>query len=437
MSVKLNNTIKYKDFIRYALNGYNINRRKQIDEPIPDYPAVLSHYLQNTAHDPMFGGMEFKVRCENSLNEYSDSIGKPPAGDIKQLKLLLNDIPYPPPPNPKFTFIDIFAGIGGIRLAFQNAGGKCVFSSEWDRFAQQTYFENFGEYPFGDIKQFTDVEKIADDVLKKLIPDHDVLCAGFPCQPFSIAGVSKKNSLGRAHGFDDPTQGTLFFDLKRILKLKKPKAFLLENVKNLLSHDNGRTFKVISEALDDLGYVWDYKIVDAAKWVPQNRKRIFIVGYNPTYIKITKKDITIPFEADKNYKYPDLSSIIEKDAAPNFTLGPGTWSTLVRHKKHHAESGNGFGYGLIPFPVPENTITRTISARYHKDGAEILIAQKGKRPRRLTIKEAMQLQGFDNERFIFPVSDTQAYRQIGNSVAVPAIEATAKEIYKVLKSFKV
>ena len=169
--------------------------------------------------------------------------------------MLFNDIPYPPPLNPKFTFIDIFAGIGGIRMAFQNAGGKCIFSCEWNSFAQKTYYENFGEYPFGDIKQFTDMDKVSDAELFKLIPDHDVLCAGFPCQPFSIAGVSKKNSLGRAHGFDDPTQGTLFFDLKRIIKVKRPKAFMLENVKHLLNHDGGRTFAVIAKTLDSLGYI--------------------------------------------------------------------------------------------------------------------------------------------------------------------------------------
>jgi DNA (cytosine-5)-methyltransferase 1 len=429
-------SVKYKEFIRFVLNSYVNGRKKLIDDSIPDYPAVLSHYLQNPAHDPIFGGTECKVECERALYEFSESSGKKPYGDIAQLKLLFNDIPYPPPSNPKFTFIDLFAGIGGIRLAFQNAGGKCVFTSEWNYYAQQTYFENFGEYPFGDIKQFTEANKISDSDLYKFIPDHDVLCAGFPCQPFSIAGVSKKNSLGRAHGFADPTQGTLFFDLKRIIKVKRPKAFLLENVKHLLNHDGGRTFKVISKALDDLGYIWDFKIVDAAKWVPQNRKRIFIVGYNPDVVSIDKSDIVIPEKPDKNYHYHDLSSIIEKDVSSNHTLGPGTWATLERHKKHHAASGNGFGYGLIPFPVPESTIARTISARYYKDGAEVLIAQKGKRPRRLTVKEAMQLQGFDKDRFVFPVSDSQAYKQIGNSVAVPAIEATAREICKVLKSLK-
>jgi DNA (cytosine-5)-methyltransferase 1 len=432
MAAKIKSTVRYKDLMEFAFQGYVNGHRKKIDSITPEYKAVLSHYLLSPGTEPVFGGDAFKVACGQALYDYSDSIGKRPFRDATQLKLVFDDIPYPPPVNPKFTFIDIFAGIGGIRLAFQNVGGKCVFSSEWNPYAQKTYFENFGEYPFGDIKLFTDVNNISDDMLNKLIPDHDVLCAGFPCQPFSIAGVSKKNSLGRAHGFDDPTQGTLFFDLKRILKVKRPKAFLLENVKHLLNHDGGRTFKVISKALDSLGYVWTYKIVDASNWVPQNRKRIFIVGFNPEFIDIDKSDIVIPEKPADNFHPVPLAEIIEKNVAPLYTLGPGTWATLERHKKHHAASGNGFGYGLIPYPVPENTITRTLSARYYKDGAEVLIAQKGKRPRRLTVLEAKQLQGFDRDRFIFPVSDSQAYKQIGNSVAVPAIEATAKEIAKIL-----
>ncbi|MGA2508234.1 MAG: DNA (cytosine-5-)-methyltransferase [Chitinispirillaceae bacterium] len=433
MATSSKTSVKYKDLMKFAIRDYSNGKRKQINSKIPDYAAVLSHYLMAPERGPVFGGNDFKTACAQALYEFSESTGRKNIVNVSQLKLLFNDIPFPPPTNPKFTFIDLFAGIGGIRIAFQNAGGKCVFSSEWNTHAQQTYFENFGEYPFGDIKQFTDIEKIPDNFLYKLIPDHDVLCAGFPCQPFSIAGVSKKNSLGRKHGFEDPTQGTLFFDLKRILKVKRPKAFFLENVKHLVNHDGGQTFTVIRKALDELGYVYAFGIVDASKWLPQHRERIFIVGYNPDVVDIEKTGIIIPDRPDRSYKIPDLSSIIEKDVAPNHTLGPGTWSTLERHKKHHAESGNGFGYGLIPFPVPENTVTRTISARYYKDGAEVLIAQKGRRPRRLTVKEAKQLQGFEKDRFIFPVSDSQAYRQIGNSVTVPAVEATAKEITKVLQ----
>ena len=332
-----------------------------------------------------------------------------------------------------FKFIDLFAGIGGIRLAFEAAGGECVWSCEWDKHAQQTYERNFGELPQGDIKEFTGDDKSDKDVAR-LIPDHAVLCGGFPCQPFSLAGVSKKNSLGRKHGFDDPTQGTLFFDIKRIIQAKRPAAFFLENVKNLMHHDKGKTFEVIRKTLeDDLGYVVNWQIVDASRWVPQSRKRIFLVGYNPKKIKITKQDIIIPTEPQPGYRYPELNRIVNRYEDKRYTLGPGTWSTLERHKKHHAEAGNGFGYGLHTFPIPDGTVTRTISARYHKDGAEILLQTDGPRPRRLTVQEAAQLQGFDPTRFVFPVSDTQAYRQIGNSVAIPAVQESARQIAKVLK----
>ncbi|WDE97536.1 DNA (cytosine-5-)-methyltransferase [Lentisphaera profundi] len=334
----------------------------------------------------------------------------------------LNDfIPYPPLKKHDFTFIDLFAGIGGVRQAVQNSGGKCIFSSEWDKYAQMTYETNYGEKPFGDITKIDPAE----------IPDHDLLCGGFPCQPFSLAGVSKKNSMGRAHGFDDPTQGTLFFNIKEILRIKRPKAFLLENVKNLLSHDKGKTFEVVRQSLEDeLGYVIDYKIVNAAKWVPQHRQRILIVGFEPDKTNVKKKSqIIIPTEPSESYIYPELNKIILKKVDDKFTLGPGTWDTLVRHKAHHAKAGNGFGYGLHLTPIKKGAITRTISARYHKDGAEILIEQKDKvRPRRLTVEEAAQLQGFNMSKFKFPVSNTQAYRQIGNSVAIPAIQATAKQI---------
>jgi DNA (cytosine-5)-methyltransferase 1 len=342
------------------------------------------------------------------------------------------DIPYPPPHKPSFTFIDLFAGIGGFRIAFQNLGGKCVFSSEINRYARKTYERNFGEVPFGDICQFTG-QNISDEKLNSLIPDHDILTAGFPCQPFSLAGVSKKNSLGRKHGFEDPTQGTLFFDIKRIINVKQPRAFFLENVKNLLHHDKGKTFQIILDTLEkELGYVVNYKIVDAGKWVPQHRERTFIVGFNPDKVVVSKGDIIIPNIPAPEYKYPYLGSIVKNKVDDKYTLGPGTWDTLERHKKHHSSKGNGFGYGIHSLPVEKNTVTRTISARYHKDGAEILIAQPGRRPRRLTVNEAMQLQGYDPKKFVFPVSDSQAYKQIGNSVAVPAIQTTGVGIVDIL-----
>jgi DNA (cytosine-5)-methyltransferase 1 len=395
-----------------------------------EFEAVVSHCLLNPSiQPPLISKNDFlallKVfRLEH--NEPNKHSCKDSANPYQQLfDFIKKEIPFPEPKHPEFTFIDLFAGIGGFRIAFQNSGGKCQFTSEWDKYAKQTYFENFGEVPYGDIRKID----------KKTIPEHDVLCAGFPCQPFSLAGVSKKNSLGRKHGFEDETQGTLFFDIKEILRLKRPKAFMLENVKNLKSHDKGKTFEVIRKSLEeDLGYVVNFKIVDGAKWVPQHRERIFIVGYDPKVINITKEEIIIPTEPEPGYVFPGLKSILDMKTT-GYTVGPGTWETLKRHKKKHAEKGNGFGYGLIKVPISENQITRTISARYHKDGAEVLIEQPKDRPRRLSIIEAMQLQGYDPEKFKFPVSNTQAYRQIGNSVVVPAVEACAKEISKVLRRF--
>ncbi len=394
-----------------------------------EFPAALSHW-RHTPHlcpplmpEYIFGELINLMYDKLGLRKKKGNIKDGPLVYQSNFQFMMDDIIFPPPKNPEFTFIDLFAGIGGFRIAMQENGGKCVFSSEWDKYAKQTYEANFGEVPYGDIRKID----------KKLIPDHDVLCAGFPCQPFSLAGVSKKNSLGKKHGFDDETQGTLFFEIKEILRIKRPKAFMLENVKNLLTHDKRKTFEVIRQALeDDLGYIINWKIVDGSKWVPQHRERIFIVGYNPEKITISKENITIPEKPSNKYVYTELNKIINKKIA-GYTLGPGTWDTLERHKKHHAAIGNGFGYGLHRVPIKKGTVTRTISARYHKDGAEILIEQPKQRPRRLTVEEAMQLQGYSPMKFTFPVSKTQAYRQIGNSVVVPAITACATEIAKVLK----
>jgi DNA (cytosine-5)-methyltransferase 1 len=418
----------YKDlqkWIGYRLESY----RKAVSEWDPEFSqdphfdAAFTHWLQTK-------DLRLPFLPEGFPPTYMDE-KRLIRGAVResQLPLLIEgrDIPYPPPRAPKFTFIDLFAGIGGFRQAMQSCGGKCVFTSEWDRHAQSTYFANYGEFPYGDI---TEIDE-------NWIPDHDVLCAGFPCQPFSLAGVSKKNSMGRKHGFEDETQGTLFFDIARIINAKRPKAFFLENVKNLLRHDGGETFEVIRHALEDeLKYVIDWKVVDAANWVPQHRERVFIVGYNPKKVNVTKSDICIPTGPRGNYTYQELKSLIAKEVDPRYTLGPGTWDTLVRHKARHESKGQGFGYGIHRLPVKNGTVTRTISARYHKDGAEILIEQPGKRPRRLTVEEAMQLQGYDPTRFRFPVSNTQAYRQIGNSVAVPAIKATAQEIAKIMRANK-
>lgn len=394
----------------------------------PDARAVVSAFLHNPRiQPPKTNKIQFQELRNLAIDKILEGKNIVSNNDAQLLsQIVLGEGNFPPVKDPKFRFIDLFAGIGGFRIAFQQAGGRCVFTSEWNKYAKMTYERNFGEVPFGDIT------KISEDA----IPDHDVLCAGFPCQPFSLAGVSKKNSLGRKHGFDDETQGTLFFDIKRIIQAKRPKAFMLENVKNLMSHDKGRTFEVIRKTLEDeLGYVVNWRIVNGAKWVPQNRERIFIVGYDPKRISIKKEEIIIPSEPSSEYCYPELKSIILKKVE-GFTLGPGTWATLERHKSHHASVGNGFGYGIHNFPIKAGSVTRTISARYHKDGAEVLIQQKDNRPRMLTIEEAMQLQGYDPKRFIFPVSKTQAYKQIGNSVVVPAIAACANEIGLVLENHK-
>ena len=302
----------------------------------------------------------------------------------------------------KFTFIDLFAGIGGMRIAFDRAGGQCVYSSEWNKYSQQTYFANFGEQPEGDITKVNAAD----------IPDHDILVAGFPCQPFSIAGVSKKNSMGRATGFEDKTQGTLFFDVCRILKEKRPKAFMLENVKNLCSHDKGRTFQVIRESLEELDYEIFYKVLDGQNYVPQHRERILIVGFDRERYG---DKIDFEFNLTPRVPKPVMRDILDEEVADKYTLSDKLWTYLQNYAAKHRAAGNGFG------------VSRTLSARYYKDGSEVLIAQEGKNPRRLTPRECARLQGFP-DTFKIPVSDTQAYKQFGNSVVVPLMGEVAKLI---------
>lgn len=311
-----------------------------------------------------------------------------------------------------FTFIDLFAGIGGMRIAFEQAGGQCVYSSEWDKYSQQTYFANFGEQPDGDITK----------VKASSIPSHDILVAGFPCQPFSIAGVSKKNSLGRATGFEDKTQGTLFFDVCRILKEKRPKAFMLENVKNLCSHDRGRTFKVILEALEELDYEVFYQVLDGQSFVPQHRERILIVGFDRKHFGL---NIDFEFNISSIDPKPVMNDILESTVDDKYTLSDKLWTYLQNYAEKHKAAGNGFGYGIAPL----NGVSRTLSARYYKDGSEVLIEQTGKNPRKLTPRECARLQGFP-DTFIIPVSDTQAYKQFGNSVVVPLMSNVANLIVK-------
>lgn len=325
---------------------------------------------------------------------------------IKQMLVKVKEVPYHA--KEQYTFIDLFAGIGGMHIAYSSAGARCVYANEWNKYSQQTYYANFGIQPDDDITKV-----VAED-----IPDHDILVAGFPCQPFSIAGVSKKQSLGRATGFEDKTQGTLFFDVCRILKAKRPKAFMLENVKNLCSHDRGRTFKVIQESLAELNYKVFFQILDGKAYVPQHRERIVIVGFDMEHYG---ENINFEFALEPSEQQPVMRDILETNVSDKYTLSDKLWVYLQNYAAKHKAVGNGFGYGIAPL----DGISRTISARYYKDGSEILIAQDGKNPRRLTPRECARLQGFPDS-FKIPVSDTQAYKQFGNSVVVPLMTEVAK-----------
>lgn len=404
-----------------------------------------------------------------SINKWANDKGSVRPLKEAEVKLLTQILPSPPVHhgNASFTFADLFAGIGGIRKGFEEIGGECVFTSEWNKYAVKTYKANWycdndrhifnediRDITLSNKEKFGEVsEKNVIEHIQKTVPDINVLLAGFPCQPFSLAGVSKKNSLGRAHGFECETQGTLFFDVEMIIKAKQPEAFLLENVKNLKSHDKGNTFRIIKDTLERLGY-WvsdidvsgsdDPKIIDAKLFVPQHRERIVLVGF--------RKDLDIHhgFSLRNINQYlpeqkPAFKDILDNDVDEKYRLTPRLWEYLYGYAKKHAAKGNGFGFGLVN-PDKLDACARTLSARYHKDGSEILIDDKGwnmslaesdfwnannqkNRPRRLTPRECARLMGFDNpseSKWRIPVSDTQAYRQFGNSVAVPVFTAVAK-----------
>jgi DNA (cytosine-5)-methyltransferase 1 len=311
--------------------------------------------------------------------------------------------------NDKFTFIDLFAGIGGFRIALENLGGKCVFSSEYNKFSRLTYQANFGEEPQGDITKIPESE----------IPDHDILAAGFPCQPFSAEGVVVRNYLGRPSGFLDETQGTMFFEIARIIKAKRPEAIILENVKNLVHHDNGRTLTTIKNTLQSLGYNVFWDIIDASAFVPQHRERIIIVGF--------RKDLY----PSLNFKFKEpqkrntkIADILDSNVDEKYTLSDNFWDYIQEHARKQKELKHGFGYGLMD---PEDRITPTLVAHYAKGGYEILIKQKDKNPRKLTPDECKRLMGFP-ENFVIPVSDTQAYKQFGNAVVPAVIEHVARQV---------
>ncbi len=390
--------------------------------------AVLSHYLHNndcikgeeSKREVVYAIREFleqkrESKEEEITDEYVSNVAEDPAA--YGLFSDFFNVPFPDPKEPKFTFIDLFAGMGGFRLAMQAQGGKCVFSSEWNKYAQKTYLANFGEMPFGDITK---------EMTKSYIPrNFDVLCAGFPCQPFSIAGVSKKKSLGRETGFKDKTQGTLFFDVADIISRHRPKAFFLENVKNLMSHDKGNTFKVIKGTLEELRYSLHYLVMDGQTYVPQHRERIMIVGFD--------QDI---FHGKEQFAFPEqkqstrsIKEILDPDIDEKYTLSDKLWSYLQNYAEKHRAKGNGFGFGMVDL----NGISRTLSARYYKDGSEILIPQTGgKNPRRLSPRECARLMGYPDEYRLNQVSDVQAYRQCGNSVVVPLITAVSEQLVKTM-----
>lgn len=394
--------------------------------PFNEQMAIISHYLHNegtpygkTYQKKALGLMEdiYKARCSSEADKAADF------NEAQQYGLFneLYTVPFKPKKDANFTFIDLFAGMGGFRLAMQAQGGKCVFSSEWNKYAQQTYLANFGEVPFGDITL---------ESTKSYIPqEFDILCAGFPCQPFSIAGVSKKKSLGRETGFKDRTQGTLFFDVADIINRHRPKAFYLENVKNLASHDRGNTFRVICETLEELNYSIYYQVMDGQTYVPQHRERIMIVGFDRERFH-GKEKFTFP---EQHQSKRSIKEILDPNVDPKYTLSDKLWSYLQMYAEKHRAKGNGFGFGLVDL----NGITRTLSARYYKDGSEILIPQgEGVNPRRLSPRECARLMGYPDEYRIDQVSDVQAYRQCGNSVIVPLITAVSEQIIKAINDYE-
>ncbi len=373
---------------------------------IRDVPDQLNDWISEQSHGLMTSKKAFVLSV---LSKVSRSDLSPSLFDE-----IVGRVPYAPADGVPFTFVDLFAGVGGFRVGLERVGGRCVFTSEWDKHAQKTYRAWFGDLPEGDIH----------DINPEDIPDHDVMAAGFPCQPFSIAGVSKKKSLGREHGFKDVTQGTLFFNLATIIEIKRPPVFILENVKNLKSHDRGRTWQVISDTLDNLGYQVHTKIIDAAGWVPQHRERVFIVGFDKQVFGSEGPKFSFP-EAPTG-PAPKFCDILDPNTPAKYTLTDHLWKYLQDYAAKHKAKGNGFGFGMTDL----NGVSRTLSARYFKDGSEVLIPQgKGKNPRRLSPREAARLMGFPDE-FPIVVSDTQAYKQFGNAVSPPVVEAIGRELAK-------
>ena len=367
--------------------------------------AVVSHWIQNP-DDSVYAGFRdiFAGAVVSARKRRSDHFVA--EAERLECKFRMN-VPFPPPPKPRFTFIDLFAGIGGFRIAMQNQSGQCVFSSEWDKAAQKTYEANFGEVPFGDITR---------QEIKDMIPDgFDVLCAGFPCQPFSLAGVSARKSLKKEHGFACKTQGTLFFDVMQIAKVKRPKVLFLENVRNLVNHDKGRTFAVIEESVRELGYSFHSAVIDASPFVPQKRIRCYIV--------CVRENGGFEFPKISGSPKP-LSSVLESDVDSRYTISDKLWQGHQKRTQRNLSRGTGFTTFCADVAQPAHTLV----SRYYKDGKECLIPQTLGNPRMLTPRECARLQGYD-DKFLLPQSRCTAYRQMGNSVAVPVVEKIAAAIY--------
>jgi DNA (cytosine-5)-methyltransferase 1 len=378
--------------------------------------AMVTHWLQSQNKEIPFFTPSLRKHCIALLHDHrtralrSKKISELSAPYQMKIPIDWGDTPFPPIKNYKFTFIDLFAGIGGFRIAMQEQGGKCMFSSEWDPYAKTTYEANFGEVPYGDIRKIDEHD----------IPAHDVLCAGFPCQPFSLAGVSARNALNTAHGFACKTQGTLFFDIVRIIRAKTPKIVFLENVKNIVSHDGGKTFSVIKSTIESLGYSFRYALIDSSPLVPQKRVRCYMVC-----IRDDEKGFSFPVIDGPPLA---LKTILDDNADSSFTISSKLWLGHQTRTKRNLARGTGFTAFCADLDKPSNTIV----ARYGKDGKECLIPQGRKNPRMLTPRECARLQGFP-ETFIIPVAKTTAYRQFGNSVAIPVIRLISENIVNLLR----
>jgi DNA (cytosine-5)-methyltransferase 1 len=385
------------------------------DKKLTDEHAYITHYLQNTKNGV---SKAYKEKALSFIKERLETGNE--LDEQFQTSKTSWDVPFPPPEEPKFKFIDLFAGIGGFRIALQDLKGKCVFSSEFDNAAKKTYETNFGEFPFGDIRQFTG-DHVNDDDLNRLIPNHNVLVAGFPCQPFSLAGVSARNHLGQLHGFNDEDKGNLFYDIMRIIQVKKPDVVFLENVKNFERHDDGHTYETVKMIMEDwLNYQFFSTVINAKQVVPQKRERIYMVCFR----KPTDKFSFPEFLGEPK----KLKSILEENVPEKYTISDKLWEGHINRTARNIKRGTGFTAYPANLEKPANTLV----ARYGKDGKECLIPQEDKNPRKLTPRECARLQGFP-EKFILPSSDARAYRQFGNSVAVPVIKAIMKKIVRVLE----